>query len=46
MANPNFLTDADLWRRMGGQDKLTQLLDPERTGAEHHHVGNGAAGCV
>lgn len=32
MANPNFLTDADLWRRMGGQDKLTQLLDPERTG--------------
>ncbi len=32
MANPNFLVDADLWRRMGGQDKLTQLIDPERTG--------------
>lgn len=32
MANPNFITDEDLWRRMGGRDKLTQLLDPERTG--------------
>lgn len=32
MANPNFLVDADLWQRMGGRDKLTQLLDPEKTG--------------
>lgn len=32
MGNPNFLLDSDLYRRMGGQDKLTQLIDPERTG--------------
>mgnify|MGYP001349937614 CR=1 FL=1 len=32
MANPVFLTDEDLWRRVGGQDKLTQLLDPQGTG--------------
>ena len=32
MANPVFIEDADLWKRMGGQDKLTQLLDPQNTG--------------
>jgi len=32
MANPVFIEDADLWKRMGGQDKLTQLLDPQSTG--------------
>lgn len=32
MSNPNFITDADLWQRMGGRDKLAQLIDPEKTG--------------
>lgn len=30
--NPQFLTDADVYRRVGGADKLAQLIDPERTG--------------
>lgn len=33
MANPVFITDDDLWVRAGGRDKLTQLIDPEKTGA-------------
>lgn len=32
MSNPNFLTDDDLWGRMGGKPALTQLIDPQKTG--------------
>lgn len=33
MANPNFLTDADIYNRMGGVAALTQLIDPRYEGA-------------
>lgn len=32
MPNPVFISDEDLWRRLGGQDKLTQLCDPTKSG--------------
>lgn len=33
MPNPNFLTDEDVYNRMGGQPALTQLIDPRYEGA-------------
>jgi hypothetical protein len=33
MANPVFITDADVYNRIGGRAALTQLIDPEGTGA-------------
>lgn len=32
MANPLFITDADVYSRIGGKAALTQLIDPNRTG--------------
>lgn len=32
MANPVFITDEDLYLRIGGRAALTQLLDPNKTG--------------
>ncbi|MFO0578693.1 MAG: hypothetical protein U1A78_32220 [Polyangia bacterium] len=33
MANPVFITDEDLYLRIGGRAALTQLMDPNKTGA-------------
>ncbi len=33
MPNPNFLTDADIYNRIGGMPALTQLIDPRYEGA-------------
>ena len=33
MANPVFITDEDLYLRIGGRAALTQLIDPQKTGS-------------
>ena len=33
MANPVFITDEDLYLRIGGRAALTQLMDPNKTGS-------------
>lgn len=33
MANPVFISDEDLFLRIGGRAALTQLMDPQKTGA-------------
>ena len=38
MPNQVFISDADLYNRLGGQAALTQLLDPQGTGAWNPEV--------